>query len=270
MKNIIQIFSILFIIITLPLNNQAQTPNLRSLSSFIIFTTDGAVSNTGISQITGNVGTGVGAVSPLSAPTFNGSIFINNTTTTQASNDLTLLCNDLAAANPTNTTHTPAFGSGETILPGVYTIGGAGSIAGILNLNAAGNADAIFIFRFGGAFTTGAVSTVNLLNGAKACNVFWVANGAISMAASTDIIGTLIANSGAVSMGAGGKLNGRMLSTVGAISVNTVNITVSTGCQSCIPQPGTSTWLGADNNWQNINNWCGGMPLLTTNILIPS
>ena len=268
MNSLKQLLSILLIFIILPLYNQAQTPNLRSLSSFIIFTTNGAIGNTGSSQITGNVGTGVGAVTGFDpSPNFTGTVSNADITTTQATTDLTGLCNEINAFNATNTSHTAAFGNGETLLPGVYTVGGAGSLVGVLNLDASCSPNSIFIFKFGGAFTTAAASTINLLNGAKACNVFWIAVGAISMDPGTVMKGTLIAYPGAVSMGAGGILEGRLLSTSGAIAVNVVNATVAPVCVSNLP---SSRWLGIDNNWQNINNWCGGVPLINTNILIPS
>jgi hypothetical protein len=40
-----------------------------------------------------------------------------------------------------------------------------------------------------------------LINGASSENVFWLATGAVAMAASTSISGNIIANPGAVSMG---------------------------------------------------------------------
>jgi hypothetical protein len=58
-----------------------------------------------------------------------------------------------------------------------------------------------------------------LINGASSENVFWLATGAVAMAASTSISGNIIANPGAVSMGAGGELNGRMLTLVGTVSL---------------------------------------------------
>ena len=268
MKKIIQFVWILLLITTLPLSNQAQTPNLRSLSSFIIFTTNGAIGNTGSSQITGNVGTGVGAVTGFDPSTnFYGTVSNADLTTTQATTDLTDLCNEINGAVITNTSHLPVYGNGETLLPGVYTVGGAGSVVGVLNLDALCSPNSIFILKFGGAFTTAAASKINLLNGAKACNVFWISVGAISMDPGTVMKGTLIAYPGAVSMGAGGILEGRLLSTRGAMAVNVVNATVASVCVSNLP---SSRWLGIDNNWQNINNWCGGVPLINTNILIPS
>jgi hypothetical protein len=44
------------------------------------------------------------------------------------------------------------------------------------------NPDAFFIFRFTGAFATAATkSKSNFTNGVRRCNVFWIAEGAISM-----------------------------------------------------------------------------------------
>jgi hypothetical protein len=115
----------------------------------------------------------------------------------------------------------------------VYAIAAAGSIAGNLILDAGGNANAVFIFKFAGAFTTGAFTTVSLINNASACNVFWIAEGAISMAASTTMRGTLIANNGAASMGADGILEGRLMSTAGAASF--YQVSASQPCPSPLP-----------------------------------
>src|ERR1035437_7999138 len=49
---------ILFLIPTL---NFAQAPTLGTVANFVLFSTNGAVSNTGISQLTGNVGTNNGS-----------------------------------------------------------------------------------------------------------------------------------------------------------------------------------------------------------------
>ena len=62
--------------------NFAQTPNLGSAANFALFSSVGAVSNTGISQITGNVGTNVGAVSGFG--NVNGAMHIGDAATAQA------------------------------------------------------------------------------------------------------------------------------------------------------------------------------------------
>ena len=202
--------------------NAQCLPNLGSASNFVLFTTTGAVGNLGTSYITGDVGSNAGAVNGFEAPSvLNGNVHIANSVTSQASSDLVAAYNQLYAMTPTNTTHAPGFGS-ETIFPGVYNIGGAGSVDGILILDGQGNSNAIFAFKIGGAFTTGAGATIVLTNGARASNVIWIADGAVAMAANTTMSGTLIAN-GAISIGDGGILHGRLLSTTGAISIYNTN-----------------------------------------------
>jgi hypothetical protein len=207
--------------------NFAQIPELNSASNYVLFTTTGGIGNTGTSQITGNIGTGTGAITGFEPPsTMTGNIDSGNVATTQCSADLQAAYDELYNMAPTSTSHAPAFGSGETLFAGVYAIAAAGSVAGDLTLDAQWDPNAIFIFKFGGAFTTGASTTIHLINGALACNVFWGAEGAISMATLTDIKGTLIANNGAISMGAGGILEGRMFSTSGAASIYAVSVSV--------------------------------------------
>ena len=204
----------------------AQLPNLGTASNFAVFTSIGALDNAGISTITGDVGTDLGAISGFGLPTIvNGTVESANSVTAQCAVDVLAAYNELAAVTPTVLGHTPVFGNGETLVAGVYFIGGAGSIAATLTLDAEGNPNAIFIFQFGGQFTSAASSIVNLINGASACNVFWIADGAMAMAASTEMKGTLVSNNGAISLGAGGILEGRMLTTNGAAYVYDVNIT---------------------------------------------
>jgi len=206
--------------------NFAQTPDLGTTADYVLFTAEGALGNTGVSVINGNIGTNMGAISGFELPTVvTGTIEGATPATAQGALDVQVAHMQLMGFPATVADHAPVFGNGETLIPGVYYIAAAGSTAGTLTLDGQGNSDAIFIFQFGGAFTTAASSTVILTNGATADNIFWGANGAIAMAALTAMQGTLIANGGAISMGAGGTLVGRMLTTVGEASV--YNVTIS-------------------------------------------
>jgi len=151
----------------------------------------------------------------------------NNTVITTASSftgtaqsvlDLQAAYEELMAIPATNSTHVPAMGTGETILPGVYSFIAAASIAGTLTLDAQGDPNAVFIFKIGGAFAVGAASTIVLANGAEARNVFWVSEGAPSIGAACIIKGTMIAHAGAGAIGAGSDLEGRMFSIAGALT----------------------------------------------------
>jgi len=215
--------------------------NLGSIANFTLYSSEGAVSSVGISDITGNIGTNLGAIDGFESPSIlNGSIQNANSITSQAALDLSDIVAQITNKVTTNAAHAPAFGA-ETLTPGVYAIAGASSIAGTLTLDAQGDTNAQFIFKIGGAFTTGAGATVVLINGASSENVFWLISGAAAMAAATTISGNIISNPGAVSMGNGGQLNGRMLSTAGAVSL--------LNCQAFIPLPSYGGTLAYEDLW---------------------
>jgi hypothetical protein len=219
MNNVFKTYLIILSLLFIPCVSFAHTLSIGTIESFALFTSNGAVANTGTSTLTGNVGSDIGIVSGFGAPTVHtGTIYNSDVTTAQAKTDLFIAYNQLMSIPATNTTHTPAFGSGETLTTGVYTIAGAGSLAGQITLDGLGDSNAIFIFRFGGAFAVGASSQVILINNARSCNVFWVVEGAIALAEFTIMKGALIANNAAVSAAANCDLEGRMLSTTRAVA----------------------------------------------------
>jgi hypothetical protein len=149
--------------------------------------------------------------------------------TAQGVIDLNATYNAIMAIPATNITHGAIFGNGEILLPGVYDLPAAASLAATLTLDGGGDNNSVFIIRTGGALTTGAGVTVVLQNGATANNIFWVSEGALSLAANTIMKGTLIAHNAAVSAAAGSNITGRMFSTTGAISLGPGTLTVPTG-----------------------------------------
>jgi len=73
-----------------------------------------------------------------------------------------------------NTDFFPAslLGNGQTLTPGVYSIPSTATLNLVLTLDAQNNPNAVFIFKIEGAFSSAANAQVQLVNGAKACNVF--------------------------------------------------------------------------------------------------
>ena len=140
---------------------------------------------------------------------------------------------DELMAYPGGVPHALTFGSGEVLLPGVYDVVGAPSIAGILTMDGGGDPNAVFIIRGTGAFTTGAGTTVELIGEAQAENIFWVSDAAMSTAANTIMKGTMLGGgnaAGAVSLGADSNLEGRLLTKLGAASLGAgVTITTPSG-----------------------------------------
>jgi hypothetical protein len=199
---------------------------LGSVGNFGLFTSLGAVANAATSGIVGDIGTNGGAISGFGTSTHVGSFYKENAVTVKAKEDLDKAYTTLMGLANTVTDHGAAFGSGETIAPGIYAIAGAGSLAGTLTLDGGGDSNAVFVFKFAGAFSVAAQSRVILTNGARRCNVFWiggagVATGAVSMGTFTYMKGTVISHGGACTMGANGSMEGRMLSTGGAIGFST-------------------------------------------------
>jgi hypothetical protein len=123
-----------------------------------------------------------------------------------------------------NKTHAVAFGLGEILTPGVYATDDS-TIAGSLTLDAQNDPTQLFIFKINGALGVGDATTINLINGAQARNVFWVAEGAISIGASSIVKGTFLSHAGAVAMASSCILEGRLLAT-GSGAVNTVSSTI--------------------------------------------
>jgi hypothetical protein len=166
---------------------------------------------------------------------FNGQVSIPEAdyttgfSTADAAADLNLIYTDIMAI-PVTGTHALTFGSGETLLPGVYDVAGAASIAGTLTLDGNNETNPLFIIRANaGAFNTAASVDVILTNGATSAeNVFWIADGAIGLGAGTNISGTLFSNGAAVA-GGSSIVNGRLLTTLGAISFGQGALTVPTG-----------------------------------------
>lgn len=132
--------------------------------------------------------------------------------------DLYLIYTDIINLPVTNTTHPLTFGSGEILTPGVYTIAGAGSVAGSLTLDGLGDPNALFVIRIAAAFNTGAGTIVTLINGASAENIYWVAQDAVGLGASTTIQGTILSNTAAISAGATCTISGRLLTKAGALT----------------------------------------------------
>jgi hypothetical protein len=150
-------------------------------------------------------------------------------TSEKAKIDLKAAYDNLNSLTATVTNHLSVIGGGETLKAGIYTIAGATSTVGTINFDGGGNPDALFVIRIGAAFSTASMTKMVLLNGAKASNIFWVVEGAASMAASTILKGTVITNGGAIAMAAGGDLEGRLFAITGAVSFSTGTAIIPSG-----------------------------------------
>jgi hypothetical protein len=205
----------------------SQTPPPLGLAvDYVVFSSVGAVTNLGGSQITGDFGTNSGAVSGFG--NVNGQMHIANAITTQCAIDLAIARTNLNGQIP-GATLGLVLGAGQILLPNVYLVPGATSLNGTLILDGCGDPDACFVFQIDGAFSTAAGSNVKLINGTKACNVFWRVDGQMAMATNTSFKGTII-GSGAIPLDVGCRLEGRALTVSGAVSVSSLTADIPLGC----------------------------------------
>ncbi|MFT4681776.1 MAG: hypothetical protein ACI9YU_001626 [Flavobacteriales bacterium] len=216
---------------------------LGVLSDFTLFTKFGNAGNTGISGISGTIGTNAGAITGYTGGIHIGTEEIANALVSQAETDLDAAYIALMDMTSTGTGSAAYFN--ETIAPGVYDIPTAGALGGTIILDAAGDPDAIFVFRVAGAFNIAAATKMVLTNGASRCNVFWlggagVATGAVNIGASCEIVGTFMAHGGACNSGGGVFMSGRQLSTGGAVNTNNAVVYNNPECV-------TSTVVGGSN-----------------------
>ena len=230
------------ILLIIPTFIFAQSPTLGTVSNFVLFSSNGAVSNTGISHLTGNVGTNNGSSTGFG--NVNGVMHDTDGASAQCMADLLTAYSQLNTAIPTYFI-APLLGNGDTLVAGVYFIAAATSLNLELTLNAQGNPNAVFIFQIQGPLSTNASSKINLINGAMACNVFWKVEGLVSMASGTSMKGTIIANNAAIIMNTGDTLEGRALSTAGAITIDGVLAYTPIGCGSAVLTGPVAPTLGA-------------------------
>ena len=184
-----------------------------------------AVTNTGPSTINGDLGVSPGAaVTGFPPGTVHGTTHAADAVAGQAQLDLTTAYNSAAGRTPF--TAVPADLTGLTLAPGVYNNSSALSLTGALTLDAQGNPDAVFIFQAGSTLITGSGSTVNLINGAQPCNVFWQVGSSATLGTTSNFAGNILALT-SISMNNGVTLAGRALARNGSVTLINDTITAA-------------------------------------------
>ena len=212
-----------------------KAPALGTAECYALFSGDGAVSNSGITHVTGDVGTNVGTTTGFNAKYVKGTIHtIPDSSTKQCAADLTTAYNYLDSLKYDIQLLYPAqFGNNLVLTPHTYLLNAATVFTDSLYLNAEGDPDAVFVLKLNGALSTSTYATVILENGAQSKNVYWLVQGAISINNYSIIRGTIICNNGALgALNTGVVLDGRALTTGGALTTTAMTATMTPGCSS--------------------------------------
>jgi hypothetical protein len=220
----------------------AATPvPLATADSFAILAGSGNT-NTGPTTVNGDIGT-----FPTTTITGPGTLTVNGTNhggdavTQQAKTDLVTAYNNAAGQGPTSPIS--ANLGGQTLAPGIYNSGSSIGLTGALTLNGGGDPNAVFVFQAGSSLTTASSSTVNLINGAQSCNVFWQVGSSATLGTGSTFRGTILALT-SITVTTGVSVDGRVLARNGAVTLDTDTITKPTcagSASTTTPTPGTAT-----------------------------
>jgi len=189
------------------------------------------VTNTGNTVINGDLGLSPGtAVTGFPPGIINGHTHVADAPALKAQTDLTKAYND-AAGRPGGTA-LPADIGGMVLAPGVYTAPVSLGITGTVTLDAQNNPKSIFIFQIPSTLITAVGSSVKMINGALACNVYWQVGSSATLNTSSDFRGTIMAYS-SISVGAGSNIHGRLLARTAAVTLidDTINRTPYCECK---------------------------------------
>lgn len=210
----------------------ATDPGLGAAASFGIVA---QTAITGTGSITGNVGinsTGAG-ITALTTAMVGGTIYSSDAVApSTAILDPSVQANlSSANGNMSGQGSTGGIGptlDGLTITPGVYDIGAGRLNGGVLTLDGAGT----YILRASSDFISS--GSINLTNGARACDVYWQVNTLATINGSS-FVGTIVAGTG-VHFGSGVTLNGRALALGGDVTLQSTTISGPT-CAAALPAP---------------------------------
>jgi hypothetical protein len=214
--------------------NGPAAPDLNSAICYAIFSSNGSVTNAGVTFVTGDVGTNVGLTTGFDEINVTGEVHpIPDTSTADAANDLLIAYNYLNLLPYDIELLYPAqFGNDLVLTPHTYLLNAATVVTNTVYLNAQNNPDAVFVIKINGALSTSTYAKVLLLNGAQAKNVYWKIEGAIAISDYSEFKGTIIGNNGAIDLLTGVQLDGRAMTTTGALSTAAVTVTMTEGCET--------------------------------------
>lgn len=218
-------------------NGMAQSSvNLGTAANFAVLAESG-ITNTGATTINGDVGTfPTTSITGFETVTLIGINHVGDAVTQQAKTDLVTAYDDAAGRTPTQF-YTQAFElGGLTLTNGIYNTTASFGLTGNLTLDAQGNPGAVWIFQAGSTLITASGSSVILLGGAQAGNIFWQVGSSATLGTGTHFAGNILALT-SITLETGATIEGSALARNAAVVLDANSIT------RAVPEP--STWAAA-------------------------
>jgi len=209
----------------------AVAPSLGNAANFAILAATTVTSSGALGTvITGNIGLYPGT----SITGFPPGVVVGNFSAAQplgllAQMDLTTAYHNLAiqSCNVQGHVLTGMNLGSRTLLPGVYCFTSAAAMSGILTLNAQKIASSVWVFQVASSIVFNGLSSIHLINGALAKNVFFQVGSSATLGLGAAIQGNILAYS-SITLDTGATLNGRALANHGAVTMikNVITIPV--------------------------------------------
>jgi type VI secretion system secreted protein VgrG len=223
-------------LLILPSTGFGQT--LGSAASYAVLA-GSTITNTGATTIVGDVGVSPGTEItglPAGQPT-EGVIHAGDAAAETAQADLTTAYDFLAGMTCT-TVNTGVDLGGKTLTPGVYCYASSAPMTGTLTLDAKGDSAAVFVFQIGSTLLVADGSAVNLVNGARASNVWWQVGSSATLGIASAMQGNICAYA-SITFTTGATLTGRALARIEAVTLEGNAIT---GIPDHVTATITSSW----------------------------
>lgn len=219
-------------LIAIPLSiTQAHDVSAQELQSFAVVSGQ-SLTNTGPTTIVGDI-----AVSPGTSYTGSGTVtqtgalFLGDAVAGRMQNELATLYTALAGRQTSSGGNlTGQDLGGKTLSAGVYNFDtSAGLAAGqTLTLDAGGDPNAMFIFNIGSTLIAGSGSSVVLINGAQAGNVFYRVGSSATLSTSSTLEGQIVALT-SITLNTTAKINcGSAYARVGSVTLDSNTIQICT------------------------------------------
>ena len=213
--------------------------SLGTTSNFAVLA-GSTITNTGPTTISGSAGGDVG-LSPGTAFTGSASVTMSgvqhlaDTVAVDAKTALIAAYDDAAGRTPVTSVATEL--GGTTLTPGVYGNGTLG-LTGTLTLDAQGDPNAVFIFQAASTLITASNSSVSMINGTQACNVYWTVGSSATFGTTTSFVGHVMAME-SITANTGATFIGQLLARNAAVTLDTNTIT-NDACATVTPSASAS------------------------------
>ncbi len=177
-----------------------------------------AITSTGATNITGNIGLSPGtSIGGFPPGIIVGSKEINTNLAVQGKLDLVAAYNEAAARISTDIVTLSGNIGGLTLTPGLYkTTSSLAISSGDLTFDAEGKSSSVFVIQIASAFTTTSGRKVFLKGGALASNIYWQVGSSVTLGTTSVMKGTILAMQ-SITFNTGATLEGRAFARTGGI-----------------------------------------------------